>query len=350
MTPLLSIICITYNQDKFVGKTLEGFLMQKTNFPIEIIIHDDASTDNTKEILIDFKKKNYEMVSLLLEKENKFSKNNYKFVEQMFRMAKGKYIALCEGDDYWTEANKLQTQVDFLEKHEDYSISFHPVKVIFEDNKNKSYVFPDPEEQQPYNLKELLKSNYIQTNSVVYRKQHYTNFNPNTLPIDYYLHLYHAQFGKIGHINKVMSVYRIHKNGVWYDGYNNPSSFWEKNWETNLLFYNKIANMYHNNVEYQNIISESISNVYRKLAEVDKKKKMLNKAIIKYPENATTTINVLLLQLHDCKSLFDRMNIEHQNIIETINKKNDELNSIKSSKFWKLRNLYSKIIGRGTIE
>jgi glycosyltransferase involved in cell wall biosynthesis len=121
--PLVTCACITYNHEKFIKNTIEGFLMQKTNFPIEIIIHDDASTDQTTQIVKTFAKKYPDLISFILQKENQYSKVQgtiyHKFI---YPIAKGKYIALCEGDDYWTDPYKLQKQVDFLEENMDYGL------------------------------------------------------------------------------------------------------------------------------------------------------------------------------------------------------------------------------------
>lgn len=346
--PTVSIVCITYNQEKYIQKALDGFLMQKTTFPVEIIIHDDASTDKTKQILKKYKEENGSSIKLELEKNNKFSKGDFSFLDGMFRKAKGKYIALCEGDDYWTDPTKLQQQVDFLDNNKEYSICFHPVKVLFEDNKNLSHIFPDPKVKYKYNLKELLATNFIQTNSVMYRKQKYVDFTPDTLPIDYYLHLYHAQFGKIGYLDKVMSTYRVHKNGVWWESHNNKDRFWKKNWETNLIFYNKILEMYGSNKEYKRIISISIANIFYNLITVDSGSQ-LPIALKKYPNEAKiaiTTLNTQLLELIKTNQL----NVNDiDKLSKLINEKNREIAEIKSSRVWKLRNKYAKYFRKKVI-
>lgn len=124
--PLVSICCITYNHAPFIRRCLEGFLIQKTHFPVEILIHDDASTDGTDEIIREFVHRYPDLIHPLFESENQYSIGNQNVIDfYNYSRARGKYIAYCEGDDYWTDPNKLQKQVDFMELHPDYSVSFH---------------------------------------------------------------------------------------------------------------------------------------------------------------------------------------------------------------------------------
>lgn len=120
----LSIVCHTYNQEKYIRETLEGFLNQKTNFSFEIIIHDDASTDSTPQIINEYQEKYPELIKTILQKDNKYSKNINIWTKYTFPKCQGKYIAICEGDDYWTDEKKLQKQVDFLENNAEYVVTW----------------------------------------------------------------------------------------------------------------------------------------------------------------------------------------------------------------------------------
>ncbi|CAC9976597.1 glycosyltransferase family 2 protein [Flavobacterium panici] len=123
--PLVSIICTTFNHESFIGETLNGFLIQKTTFPFEIIVHDDASTDNTESVINDFAVKYPLIIKPILQKENQYSKKEVNIWSDFtFPKAQGKYIALCEGDDYWIDELKLQKQVDFLENNSEYVITW----------------------------------------------------------------------------------------------------------------------------------------------------------------------------------------------------------------------------------
>ena len=131
----LSIICLAYNQVRFIKDALEGFVMQKTNFPFEVIIHDDASTDGTTEIIKEYEHKYPNIIKPIYQTENQWRKAKTMSKTFIYPHIKGEYVAFCEGDDYWTDENKLQKQVDFLDSHPDYTICFHPVNVIWEDNR-----------------------------------------------------------------------------------------------------------------------------------------------------------------------------------------------------------------------
>ena len=120
--PILSIVCHTFNQENYLEETIKGFLLQKTNFPFEIIIHDDASSDGTSEIIKKYEDLYPNQIKAILQTENKYSKNINIWSEFTFPAAKGKYIAICEGDDYWTDENKLQKQVDFLEQNPEFVV------------------------------------------------------------------------------------------------------------------------------------------------------------------------------------------------------------------------------------
>jgi glycosyltransferase involved in cell wall biosynthesis len=112
--PLVSIRCATYNHKDLIANAIEGFLLQKINFSVEIIIYDDASDDGTTEILLKYKEAHPHIIPII-QKENQYSKNKIYQTEFISSQCKGKYIAMCDGDDYWTDPLKLQKQVDFLE-------------------------------------------------------------------------------------------------------------------------------------------------------------------------------------------------------------------------------------------
>ncbi len=119
---IVSVCCLAYNHESYIRKCLEGFLIQKTDFPFEILIHDDASTDGTEEIIREYEAKYPNIIKPLYEKENQWQKGRRGSAIFNFPRARGKYIALCEGDDYWTDPYKLQKQVDFLEENPEYGM------------------------------------------------------------------------------------------------------------------------------------------------------------------------------------------------------------------------------------
>lgn len=141
LQPLVSICCLSYNHAPYIRKCLDGFLMQETTFPIEILLHDDASTDGTDDIVREYAEKYPDKLFPLFEEENKFSQGyGGKMDFFNYNRACGKYIATCEGDDYWTDPLKLQKQVDFMESHPEYSVCFHNCHVF--DVRTNKIIFP----------------------------------------------------------------------------------------------------------------------------------------------------------------------------------------------------------------
>lgn len=169
--PLVSISCTTYNHEKYIADSIEGFLMQKTDFPFEILIHDDASTDRTAEIVRSYEKKYPDIIKPIYQIENQHSQGN-RVSWFNFKRAKGKFIAICEGDDYWTDPYKLQKQVDIMERNPTSNICFHPVKVENSTSstpkqKNRRY----PKRNQIITPKDIIKggSSFIATCSILIR-------------------------------------------------------------------------------------------------------------------------------------------------------------------------------------
>jgi len=213
--PLVSICCITYNHENYIREAIEGFLIQQTNFPIEIIIHDDASTDNTANIIREYEKKHPAIIKPIYQSENQWSKGIKPSPTYVWPKARGKYIALCEGDDYWTDPYKLQKQVDFLETNLDFSICAHKVKVLI-NNKLKEdnflRIIPKISTQE-----HLARGNYLRTLSVVVRFPKNKKFViPQGIRLgDHFLWMYISQYGKIMVLDEIMGVYRYHSKGNW---------------------------------------------------------------------------------------------------------------------------------------
>ena len=208
----LSILIITYNHEKYISQAIESFLMQETNFDFEIIIGEDYSTDNTRKICSKYKEKYPNKIKLLLNKQNIGMMPNF---VQTLKACKGKYIALCEGDDYWTDPLKLQKQVDFLEANEDFSICFHEAEVV---DKNSSFLrfYNNFNINKEFDLYDLIKKNFITTASILLRYKR--NLPDNFFKLsagDWGLLIYYAQYGKIYYMKKSMSAYRVHPEGLW---------------------------------------------------------------------------------------------------------------------------------------
>ncbi len=220
--PLVSISCITFNHAPYIRDALEGFLMQRTSFPIEILIHDDASTDGTADILREYQGKHPDLILPVYQSENQYSRGvrgiNARF---NFSRARGKYIAICEGDDYWTDPLKLQKQVDFLENNPEYVMCYHDAIIVDEQGAviNPSKM-PD-DRKRDYTSDEIIRGRTnILTLSLVFR---------NVAAIrDYPPEAYHVQngdnfltsilgnYGRGKYMPEVEpAVYRVHEGGIW---------------------------------------------------------------------------------------------------------------------------------------
>lgn len=234
----VTVLCISYNQEKFIAQCLSSILNQKTDFRFKVIIADDASVDQTGDIIKKYQEQYSETLSCIFNEKNIGAEANFK---QLLHLINTEYVAICEGDDYWIDMNKLQKQVEFLDNHPEYSICFHPVKVVFEDNSRESYCFPifRKNKIKKLSLQELLKQNFIQTNSVMYRWCLNNSMLPklpdHIQPFDWLLHLLHAEKGKIFFMSDVMAVYRRWNNGIWNDINNNLLSM--KYFQERLNFY-----------------------------------------------------------------------------------------------------------------
>ena len=224
--PLVSICCLTYNHEHYIEQCLEGFLMQKVDFPVEILIHDDASTDKTKDIIEGYAQRNLEIIKPIYQEENQFSKGVGVSRVFQFPRAKGEYIAMCEGDDYWTDPCKLQKQVDFLEANPLYSACTHLTDVIFEKCKVQNVnrfkfricktVFKSSDllERTPFHMSSLLfRKNLLNFDEIAkYRLTSDPKYA--LLSRDHPLMIILSTYGPIKRLPVVMSVYRRHSQGL----------------------------------------------------------------------------------------------------------------------------------------
>lgn len=218
MEKKLSVHIITYNHKDFIKNCIEGVLEQKTSFGYEVVIGDDCSTDGTREILLEYKARFPKKVKLILfEKRNAGVPGKVNFVT-VLKNCTGNYIALCDGDDYWCDQNKLQRQVDFLEENPEYSMCFHRVYKLGEKG-DVALSHLNPEESEiTYTMQELAKKNIIHVPSVVFRNNLFGDLPSwfNECPVgDYVLHMLNAQHGLIKYFPQPMAVYRKHGGGVW---------------------------------------------------------------------------------------------------------------------------------------
>lgn len=216
---MVSVLMLTYNHQDFIAQAIEGVLSQKTTFDIELIIANDYSTDNTDSII----KKIIERDNNAKEKIRYINNSKNIGMQPNFILAynhcKGKYIAECEGDDYWTDPYKLQKQVDFLESNPEYAITFHKVKIYNEIKQKFEEDTLNTFTNETTTLNDLLRGNYIRTVSTVFRNSRklasLIEKLSDVTPGDWLVFIITASTGKIRYINQEMAVYRISYVGVW---------------------------------------------------------------------------------------------------------------------------------------
>ncbi len=217
MEPLVSCCIITYNHAPYIGQAVESVLQQQHNYPVEIIIADDRSTDGTTAILQDYQQRYPSLIKLIVQEQNQGASKNFM---QLLYAAKGKYIAYLEGDDYWIDKGKLKKQIDFLEQNPDFVICFSNVLETFSDDPAdpRNHLHEGPGSKAITTLNDLLYGNYIQTSSVVFRNRlfdYFPSWYGPLMPGDWPLHILNAQYGKIFYDKECMSVHRNHSDGIW---------------------------------------------------------------------------------------------------------------------------------------
>lgn len=220
---MVSIICNAYNHENYIRDALEGFVMQKTSFKFEVLIHDDASTDKTADIIRKYEKDYPDIIKPIYQTENQFSKGKGMVAKHQYPRVKGKYIALCEGDDHWIDENKLQKQVDFMEKNPNCVMTCHNSKRI--DCVSGKEKIENPIPKTGYATAEDIlvdKPGYwIATASIVYRKSIREGFPEffRLPPVgDMPLRWYCFAKGDVYYFEDVMSVYNYKTPGSWSAG------------------------------------------------------------------------------------------------------------------------------------
>lgn len=212
-SPLLSILCITYNHEKYIGQALDSFLAQRTTFPIEIVIGEDNSHDATMSVINQYKIKYPGLFKIVTSPANVGVVENFR---RTLKECSGKYIAICEGDDYWTDDQKLQKQVEFLENNPEFVITYHDAHAFNEVGILKEAQLP-AKFQCDADANDLLNARQISTLTVCFRKVlPEIPFEFDQAPIlDLCLWSLLGSFGKGKYLKSVKpAAYRIHQGGV----------------------------------------------------------------------------------------------------------------------------------------
>jgi len=218
---LVSVCCVTYNHVDYIKEALDSFLMQKTDFPFEICLGEDESNDGTRAICLEYAEKYPDKIRLFLRTRkdviyiNGRATGRYNFIETL-KECQGKYIALCEGDDYWTDPYKLQKQVDLFREKPSISGCVSSGYIQNRSKLHKRYY--DYKYKQTIKINDLLFGNPFLTSTSIYKKEillNNTKLFKVVIAADYAMHLVAAKNGGIGFLSEPMAVYRIHNNSYW---------------------------------------------------------------------------------------------------------------------------------------
>jgi glycosyltransferase involved in cell wall biosynthesis len=216
--PIVSICCVTYNHKSYIEDSIRGFLAQVTVFPFEIIIHDDASDDGTVDIVKKYSLAYPNIIKVILQNENQFKSNNFKFLKKIFEVVTGEYIAICEGDDYWTSSDKLSKQISAMKTYPNVNLSFHPCSKKYKNHIKESHI---AYKSGLYTLEDCLLNDFhfIETNTIIFRKKVIEKFDYEVLgrsPVaDVFIRIWASYETGALCVNEVMSIYRVSSAGSW---------------------------------------------------------------------------------------------------------------------------------------
>lgn len=223
----VSAYCLVYNHEKYLRKCLDGFVMQKTNFKFEVIVHDDASTDHSADIIREYEQKYPEIIKPIYQKENQYSKHVGIIKRFILPKVRGKYLAICEGDDYWSDENKLQLQYERMEQNPDCHFCVHKVTTINEAGAPLDKVYPAVPVKEgripTENFMKIIGEQYsFQTSSYFLRAEEvkaYVDNPPEFKKVadvgDVPMTLHFGRLGSVCYIDRAMSCYRMSSIGSW---------------------------------------------------------------------------------------------------------------------------------------
>ncbi len=288
---LLTVCLITYNHANYIEEALDSILMQEVDVPWGLVIADDFSTDGTRKILEQYQKKHPKLIKLILQDKNYGPQKNWL---DLMAEPKSEYVLYAEGDDYFTDPNKFQKQIDFLEAHKDFAICFHPVRVVYEGIQRPDEIYPSSAhrfDKEVLGLEDILTRNFIQTNSVMYRwgfndQDIRDNFPKQIFPGDWYLHILHALNGKIGFIPDVMAVYRRHTDGAMWGLHTDNDKFMLKYGVDWLGMHVAVMEACRDRKEVKRLAEGSVITMLNTIVALDQKygEHKLLEAITRFPE------------------------------------------------------------------
>lgn len=243
---MVSVRCAVYNHAPYLRQCLDGFIMQRTTFTFEVIVHDDASTDGSADIIKEYAEKYPQIIKPYYETVNQYSIDEKAMNAQINKRLTGKYVAICEGDDFWTDPKKLQKQVDFLEDHPDYSLCFHAVHYvalgkIVKNNKVYSY-------NRQISTEEIIKKGgyFCATPSLVFRNKYYQTkekFQQIADVGDFPLQINLSIKGKVYYFASIMGCYRCQSNNSWSDRERKKGQYNMSHYENSILWLSELDKM-----------------------------------------------------------------------------------------------------------
>lgn len=264
--PKVSVVSTTYNQEAYVRQAFDGVIAQETDFTVEFIVADDASTDSTPAIIREYLERHPDLFRPIFRSENVGYKAN---LFSAFAAARGDYIAWCEGDDYWIDPMKLSKQAAFLDNHPETAVCFHPVRVSWEGGVADDYEFPPPDWRFDLSLERLLRRNFIQNNSVMYRRlPRYDDVPAASACCDYYLHVLHAVHGGIALLPDTMAVYRRHPEGMFSDAVADPRKFWLTHGLGHAATFDVMIGLFSDDPVREEILGEQVDRILSEIARV----------------------------------------------------------------------------------
>lgn len=217
----VSVVCLAYNHEAYIRQTLEGFVNQKTDFPYEVWINEDCSTDGTAAVIREYEQKYPDIIKPIYQQENQYTKGGALIRRFLLPKAMGKYIAVCEGDDYWTDDRKLQKQYDFLEQNPAYTACVH--RALYRNlATGEDLPVPAITQSRDFSLEEITMEGggIFATNSIMLSREAYLAM-PSCFHkpyfSDYQMFMYAAMEGKVYCLEDIMSVYHSGVSGSWTD-------------------------------------------------------------------------------------------------------------------------------------
>jgi glycosyltransferase involved in cell wall biosynthesis len=213
--PKLSVLMPTYNHERFIAQAVHSVLAQQVDFALEIVIGEDCSTDRTRDIVRELAQEHPAVIRLITNERNIGAARNF---AQILAASRGQYAAILEGDDYFTDASKLQKQCNALDANPAWSACFHPTRMLFEDTSRPPTVYPPSWSQPTATIDDLFQQNFIGTCSIVFRNGLFgklPDWHREIVPGDWVLHILNADRGPIGFLPDVMADYRVHSRGMW---------------------------------------------------------------------------------------------------------------------------------------